>query len=112
MTIWVPDLSTATGPTYQAVADAIGTAVRLGHLRPGEQLPTHRALADLLGVNVSTITRSYQEAARRLLVGGEVGRGTYVLGLASEAALFAFQNRPVVQEECLARVAVARASCF
>ncbi len=94
MTIWVPDLSTATGPTYQAVADAIGTAVRLGRLRPGDQLPTHRALADLLGVNVSTITRAYQEAARRLLVGGEVGRGTYVLGLASEAALFAFQNRP------------------
>ena len=43
---------------------------------------------------MSTITRSYREAARRLLVGGEVGRGTYVLGLASEAALFAFQNRP------------------
>jgi DNA-binding transcriptional MocR family regulator len=94
MTIWVPDLSTATGPAYLAVADAIGSAVRLGRLRPGDQLPTHRALADLLGVNVSTITRSYQEAARRLLVGGEVGRGTYVLGLASEAALFAFQNRP------------------
>ncbi|NWJ41344.1 MAG: PLP-dependent aminotransferase family protein [Geothrix sp.] len=94
MTIWVPDLSADSRPTYLAVADAIGAAVRLGQLRPGDQLPTHRALADLLGVNVSTITRSYREAARRLLVGGEVGRGTYVLGLASEAALFAFQNRP------------------
>ncbi len=94
MTIWVPELPDDGRPTYLAVADAIGAAVRLGRLWPGDQLPTHRALADLLGVNVSTITRSYREAARRLLVGGEVGRGTYVLGLASEAALFAFQNRP------------------
>ena len=94
MTIWLPDLSTENRPTYLALADAIGTAVRLGQLRPGDQLPTHRALADLLGVNVSTVTRAYREAARRLLVGGEVGRGTYVLGLASEAALFAFRNRP------------------
>jgi len=94
MTIWLPDLTNDARPTYLVVADAIGAAVRLGQLRPGDQLPTHRALADLLGVNVSTITRSYREAARRLLVGGEVGRGTYVLGLASEAALFAFKNRP------------------
>jgi len=94
MTIWVPDLGDTSRPTYLGLADALGTAVRLGHLRPGDQLPTHRALADLLGVNVSTVTRAYQEAARRLLVGGEVGRGTYVLGLASEAALFALENRP------------------
>ena len=57
-------------------------------------LPTHRLLADLVGVNVSTITRAYREAARRRLVGGEVGRGTFVLGVASEAALFALQHRP------------------
>lgn len=94
MTIWIPELNDPSRPTYLALADALGTAVRLGHLRPGDQLPTHRALADLLGVNVSTITRAYREAARRLLVGGEVGRGTFVLGLASEAALFALQNRP------------------
>jgi DNA-binding transcriptional MocR family regulator len=94
MTIWMPELSDPSRPTYLALADALGTAVRLGHLRPGDQLPTHRALADLLGVNVSTITRAYQEAARPLLVGGEVGRGTYVLGLASETALFALEKRP------------------
>lgn len=94
MTIWVPDLSKSSQPAYLAIAEAIGDAVRLGQLRPGDALPTHRLLADLLGVNVSTITRAYQEAARRRLVGGEVGRGTFVLGTASEAALFALQHRP------------------
>jgi len=94
MTIWVPDLSKTAQPAYLAIAEAIGEAVRLGQLRPGDALPTHRLLADLVGVNVSTITRAYREAARRRLVGGEVGRGTFVLGIASEAALFALQHRP------------------
>jgi DNA-binding transcriptional MocR family regulator len=94
MTIWVPDLSQSNQPTYLAIVEAIGDAVRLGQLRPGDPLPTHRLLADLLGVNVSTVTRAYREAGRRRLVGGEVGRGTYVLGVASEAALFALQHRP------------------
>lgn len=94
MTIWVPDLSKTGQPTYLAIAEAISDAVRQGTLRPGDVLPTHRLLADLLGVNVSTVTRAYREAARRRLVGGEVGRGTFVLGIASEAALFALQHRP------------------
>jgi DNA-binding transcriptional MocR family regulator len=94
MTIWVPNISASSQPTYLAIVEAIGDAVRLGQLRPGDTLPTHRLLADLMGVNVSTITRAYREAAKRRLVGGEVGRGTYVLGVASEAALFALQHRP------------------
>jgi DNA-binding transcriptional MocR family regulator len=94
MTIWIPTLAKTTQPAYSAIADAIGDGIRLGQLRPGDLLPTHRLLADLLGVNVSTITRAYAEAARRRLVGGEVGRGTFVLGVASEAALFALQHRP------------------
>ena len=94
MTIWVPDLSASSQPTYLAIVESIGDAIRTGQLRPGDPLPTHRLLADLLGVNVSTVTRAYQEAARRRLVGGEVGRGTFVLGVASEAALFALQHRP------------------
>ena len=94
MTIWIPELSNSNRPTYLAIVEAIGDAIRLGQLRPGDLLPTHRLLADLLGVNVSTITRAYREAAQRRLVGGEVGRGTYVLGVASEAALFALQLHP------------------
>lgn len=94
MTIWLPDLSGSTQPMYLAIADAIADAVRVGQLRPGQRLPTHRLLADLLGVNVSTVTRAYREAARRRLLGGETGRGTYVLGVASEAALFALEQHP------------------
>jgi len=61
-----------------AIADAIGADFAQGRLRSGSRLPTHRDLADRLGVTVGTVSRGYAEAARRGLVSGEVGRGTYV----------------------------------
>jgi DNA-binding transcriptional MocR family regulator len=42
-------------------------------------LPPQRDLAGMLGVTVGTVTRAYQCAARQGLIGGEIGRGTYVL---------------------------------
>jgi DNA-binding transcriptional MocR family regulator len=78
MTNWEPDLATATGPRYLAIADRIAKDVAAGRLKPGDRLPPHRDLAWKLGVTVGTVTRGYTEAERRGLIGGEVGRGTYV----------------------------------
>lgn len=76
--IWTPDLTRRRGPLFTALADAIVDAVQAGRLQPGDRLPPQRDLADALGITVSTVTRGYAEAARRGLIGGEVGRGTYV----------------------------------
>jgi DNA-binding transcriptional MocR family regulator len=84
MTIWAPDLRTRQGPRYLAVADALADDVATGRLRPGARLPTHRDLADRLGVTVGTVSRAYAEAARRGLTSGEVGRGTFVRPAAAE----------------------------
>lgn len=78
MTIWTPDLSNLKGPRYLAIADAIETAIGDGTLQAGARLPTHRDLAYRLGLTVGTVSRAYAEAERRNLVGGEVGRGTFV----------------------------------
>lgn len=78
MTIWHPDLSKKNGPRYLAIAEALAADIAAGRVAAGARLPTHRDLADRLGVTVGTVTRAYAEAARRGLVGGEVGRGTYV----------------------------------
>lgn len=78
MTIWVPDLSDRTGPRYKAIADALAADIGSGRLGPGDRLPTHRELADQLDLTVGTVTRAYQEAERRGLIRGEVGRGTFV----------------------------------
>jgi DNA-binding transcriptional MocR family regulator len=75
---WVPRLESREGPIYLAVADAIATGIRSGALRGGDRLPTHRALADALGVDLTTITRAYGEARRRGLLQATTGRGTFV----------------------------------
>ncbi len=76
-------------PLFKAVAEALAGAIAEGRLKPGDRLPTHRALAYDLGVTISTVTEAYREAARRRLVAGEVGRGTFVLAESREAELFA-----------------------
>ena len=80
MTMWIPNLDGRKGPKYRAIADAIDEEVQQGTLRAGTRLPPHRDLADHLGVTVTTITRAYTEAARRGLISGHVGRGTFIRG--------------------------------
>lgn len=75
---WTPRVEKAGGPIYLAIADAISAAIAVGDLHPGEQLPTHRALANALSVDLTTITRAYVEARRRGLLEATVGRGTFV----------------------------------
>jgi DNA-binding transcriptional MocR family regulator len=82
--MWLPRLDGYRGPVYRAIADAIDTDVQQGTLRAGARLPPHRDLADHLGVTVTTITRAYAEAARRGLISGHVGRGTFIRGQESE----------------------------
>lgn len=80
MTNWLPDLSERTGSKYLRIADAIDDAIKQGELKPDTKLPPMRNLAYDLGVTLGTVSRAYQEAERRGLVGGEVGRGTYIKG--------------------------------
>jgi DNA-binding transcriptional MocR family regulator len=61
-----------------AIVEALAGDIGSGALPSGSRLPTHRDLAGTLGVTVGTVSRAYAEAARRGLVSGEVGRGTFV----------------------------------
>jgi len=76
---WRPDPSVVQGrPRYRAIAEALATDIAEGRLVPGTRLPTHRDLAEALGVTVGTVTRAYAEAERRGLIAATVGRGTFV----------------------------------
>ena len=79
MTIEASDLTGRPGPTYRALADSLAEAIGDGRLRPSEKLPPQRELAFRLAVTTGTVGRAYDLLARRGLVRGEVGRGTYVL---------------------------------
>lgn len=83
--MWIPALQEDAQPLYKALAEAMERDVFAGRLRPGDRLPTHRDLADALGVSVSTVTKGYAEAARRGLAAGTVGRGMFVASDATAA---------------------------
>lgn len=68
----------AGGPVYLAILEALAEAVRAGELQPGDRLPPQRAVADRLGVDLTTVTRAYAAARDRGLLEGTVGRGTFV----------------------------------
>ncbi len=87
VTSWAPSLKGRQGPLYQALAESIADDCARGRLKAGDQLPTHRELADRMRVTVGTVSRGYAEAARRGLLSGEVGRGTFVRGPAPEPAV-------------------------
>jgi len=79
MNEWYSDWLQHRGDVATSLADTLEQAIRSGRLAPGAQLPTHRELSKRVGVAVSTVSRAYAEAARRGLIGGTVGRGTFVL---------------------------------
>lgn len=78
-------MNNCAGPLYRAIADRLAEDIAGERLSAGDRLPTHRDLADQLGMTVGTVTRAYAEAERRGLVRGEVGRGTFVASAADRA---------------------------
>ncbi|HYE50116.1 MAG TPA: PLP-dependent aminotransferase family protein [Azospirillaceae bacterium] len=83
---WRPVIDGTARPIYLALADALERDVAAGRLQPGQTLPTHRALATALGLDLTTVTRAYGEARRRGLVGAATGRGSFVAEHAARAA--------------------------
>ncbi len=75
---WRPNSIDDGLPKYKAIAASIADDIAQGRLKPGDRMPTHRDLAWDLGVTVGTVSRAYAQAEQRGLIGGEVGRGTYV----------------------------------
>jgi DNA-binding transcriptional MocR family regulator len=76
--IWLPRLAGNKGPRFLQIADALQAAVIDGSLKPGDRLPPQRQLAVQLDVDLTTVTRAYDEARRRNLLEGRGARGTYV----------------------------------
>lgn len=76
--MWIPNLPTDGTPIFQQILASLERSISDGVLKPGERLPPQRILADRLGVSVGTVTRAYEEADRRGLTIGHVGRGTYI----------------------------------
>ncbi len=78
MVSWQPRLEVGSGPKYLAIAEALLSDIHSGRLRPGDRLPPQRLLAKALGVDLTTVTRAFNEARRQGLIEAKTGRGSFV----------------------------------
>ena len=64
---------------YLQVVQQVRHALRLGILRPGDQLPTVKEVVGSLAINPNTVLKAYRELEHEGLVEGRPGVGTFVL---------------------------------
>lgn len=65
-------------PTYLQIVQQVRQAVRLGVLRPGDQLPTVKEVVGSLAINPNTVLRAYRELDLEGVTEGRRGVGTFV----------------------------------
>ena len=66
-------------PIYTQIVEQIKQQVVGGELKPGDQLPTVRALALELRVNFNTVARAYRLLDEAGIISTQQGRGTFIL---------------------------------
>ena len=88
-------ISNSSGlPIYEQICRQIKGAIAAGKLRPGEPLPSIRALAKDLRVSVITTKRAYEE----------LEKGGYVYTVPAKGSYVAQQNTQLVREAYLTQI--------
>jgi GntR family transcriptional regulator len=68
----------AGSPFYRQIIDQIKFGIAAGRLKTGEQLPTVRALAVELKVNLNTVAKAYRELEIQRVLETQQGTGTFI----------------------------------
>lgn len=84
------DLHSRT-PIYEQIEEQIIYLINTGVYAPGDKLPSIRALAGDLGLNVNTVKRAFAELEARGMIVSYQGRGVFV-------SAQAVQNEVVLEE--------------
>ena len=66
-------------PIYIQIVEQVRQQIVDGGLKPGDQLPTVRALASDLRINFNTVSRAYRLLDEAGIISTQQGRGTYIL---------------------------------
>jgi DNA-binding transcriptional regulator YhcF (GntR family) len=81
-------LDPASGvPTYLQLVHQVEHALRLGYLKPGDQLPKIRDVVASLAINPNTVLKAYRELETKGLAAGRPGQGTFIRATLSQIAL-------------------------
>lgn len=65
-------------PIYEQLYNNVIRLIGMGVLSPHEKLPTVRALAQQLGINPNTVSKSYQMLEQNGYIYSTVGKGSFV----------------------------------
>jgi len=74
-------------PTYLQLVQQVEHALRLGFLKPGDQLPKVRDVVAALAINPNTVLKAYRDLEVKGLAAGRPGQGTFVQATLSQVAL-------------------------
>ena len=74
-------------PTYLQLVQQVEHALRLGYLKPGDQLPKVRDVVATLAINPNTVLKAYKELDTKGLTVGRPGQGTFIQATLSQVAL-------------------------
>jgi GntR family transcriptional regulator len=81
-------LDPASGvPTYLQLVQQVEQALRLGYLKPGDQLPKVRDVVAVLAINPNTVLKAYRELETKGLTAGRPGQGTFIQATLNQVAL-------------------------
>jgi len=74
-------------PTYLQLVQQVEHALRLGYLKPGDQLPKVRDVVASLAINPNTVLKAYRELETKGLAAGRPGQGTFIQATLNHVAL-------------------------
>ncbi len=81
-------LDAASGvPTYLQLVHQVEHALRLGYLKPGDQLPKVRDVVAALAINPNTVLKAYRDLEVKGLAAGRPGQGTFIQATLSQVTL-------------------------
>lgn len=75
---WKPD-KTSSVPVYRQIVRFVSDKVASGEWPVGTRLPSQRAMAELFGVNRSTVSNATDELTSYGIIGGSRGAGTHII---------------------------------
>lgn len=75
-------------PVYRQMIDQIKYYIASGTLKPGDQLPSVRELAQRLSINPTTVVKAYTELQHEEVIDLRHGKGAFVAERANEVSIF------------------------
>jgi GntR family transcriptional regulator len=84
-------------PVYRQLIEQVRHAIETGALRPGEQLPGTRTVAEDLVMNPNTVAKAYQELEHQGVIEMRKGLGAFVARQGRKGADLVQKAQPVVR---------------